>query len=86
MMTLLLMAALAQGPLSRDAGPSNLIIRWGASSPVVVKYETLERCEYAAVGVIVQGLVKVGQNGKPDIQPSPQLTGANKPYAFCIPG
>jgi hypothetical protein len=80
------MAALAQEAPGYSAGPFNLVIRWGNGSPIVAKYETRKRCELAAVGVLVQGDIIVGQNGKPDIQPSPQVTGANKPYAFCIPG
>lgn len=86
MISLLLAAALAQEAPGYSQGPFNLIVRWGDSSPVVVRYESRARCEMAAVMVISQGFVEVVDGGKREIPPDPKVSGSNHPYAFCIPG
>ena len=86
MISLLLAAALAQEATGYSQGPFNLVIRWGNSSPVVVRYETRSRCEMAALMVISQCFVKIVDDGKREIQPDPKVSGPNQPYAFCIPG
>jgi len=85
---LLLVAAHAQEVPGYSQGPFNLILRWSGGSPVVIRYDTRERCEMAALMAVVQGdalIQEVDGRGRPR-QPDPQVRGPNAPYAFCIPG
>ena len=84
MITLLLAAALSQEAPGYSEGPFNLVLRWGEGPPVVVRYESRARCETAALMVLVQRDATVER----DVvrQPAPEVSGANAPYAFCIPG
>jgi hypothetical protein len=69
-------------------GPFNLIIRWGAGSPVAIRYDNRQRCELAAVEVDTQGDAfadEIDARGNP-IPPNEKVRGANAPWAFCIPG
>lgn len=86
MIAFLLAAALSQEAPGYSQGSFNLVLRWGTEAPVVVRYESRARCETAALMVIVQNNVIVGENGKPDVAPDPLVSGTNRPYAFCIPG
>lgn len=88
MIAMLVAAVLAQEAPGYSAGPFNLIIRWGGTPPVVVRYETKARCEMAALMVVVQGDSMVQQvDGKGTVQPAAkQVHGPNSPWAFCIPG
>lgn len=64
----------------RDKGPFNLILRWGSSLPIAIRYESDGRCEMA-----VQELRLVGHAVARDGSLSkPNSTDAIN--AFCIPG
>lgn len=80
-MILLLLSALTA---SGVPGPYNLVIRWGGGSPVIVSYIDQSRCELAAVTVMAQRDPIVNGGGKTQPVP-PETSGANAPYAFCIP-
>lgn len=86
MIIITLLLALAQEAPGYSKGPFNLVLRWGEGSPVVIRYETRARCETAALMAYVQGDAIVVGKGKPDTPPAQQVSGANRPYAFCIPG
>lgn len=86
MIALALMVALAQEAPGYSKGPFNLVLRWGQGSPVVIRYETRDRCETAALMAYVQGDATVVGKGKPNAPPAPQVSGTNRPYGFCIPG
>jgi hypothetical protein len=86
MIGLLTAALLTQEAPGYSQGPFNLVLRWGSGAPVVIRYETRARCETAAVMVITQPDTTVQGKGRPDIPASPQVKGANAPWAFCIPG
>ena len=84
MLALIIGALLAQEAPGYSEGPFNLILRWGATTPVVIRYETRARCEMAAVMVVTQQDDTLA-NGK-RIEASPLVRAPNALYAFCIPG
>jgi hypothetical protein len=68
-------------------GPFNLILRWGEGAPIVIRYESRERCETAELIVDTQSQImfqEVDDNGKP-MKTYPTVNGPNAPWAFCIP-
>lgn len=71
-----------------DVGPFNLILRWGGGPPLVIRYENRARCELAALQVDLQGglLGKALRYDGTVIEPEAPVSGANTPWAFCIPG
>ena len=67
-------------------GPFNLVLRWGEGSPVIVRYENRDRCEVAALEAWSQGMASVDEKTGKETKLDPAVSGANAPYAFCIPG
>jgi hypothetical protein len=80
-MILLLFSALTA---SGVPGPYNLVLRWGSGSPLVVRYIDQSRCELAAGTVLAQRDPIVDRSGRARPVP-PETSGANAPYAFCVP-
>lgn len=65
-------------------GPYNLVLRWGQGAPVVVRYESQERCDMAAVTAWAQGNDAILDDGR--VVPADiAVTGQNRPHAFCVP-
>lgn len=76
----------ASGTSSRSKeGPWNLIIKWGNGSPIVIKYQSLERCNLAELSVIVQRDPRFNEQTDKIIPVDPAVENSNAPYAFCIP-
>lgn len=79
-----------RGPEDPDygIGPFNLIVRWGSSAPLAIRYENRARCELAALMVAIEGdaLGNEIDQGGARIPAHPKVRGENAPWAFCIPG
>lgn len=83
-MAILLLASGNVDPAA--AGPYNLILRWGGGPPIAIHYQDKERCELAALQVWSENHLAIDDDTGKEIKPDPEVSGANSPYAFCIPG
>jgi hypothetical protein len=72
--------ALSLAQVSAPSRAYYLIVKWGAGSPIAIRYESRQSCERAADAVIDQSDSK----NKPTL-PLIFVEGANMPWAFCIP-
>lgn len=88
MITLALLLATWQEAPGYSQGPFNLVLRWGAGAPVVIRYDNRARCELAALAAATTGdAIGSELDDKGRVRPAPvQVRGANAPFAFCIPG
>lgn len=82
---LMAMSVVGQEAPGYSNGPFNLVLRWGFGSPAVVRYESRQRCETAALMVAVERGARVDEKTGRPIATDVAVSGANAPYAFCIP-